>query len=123
MLQSIRLQNFRSYSDHSFSLDKGVNVVIGKNGTGKTNLLEAILVLCKGGSYRTNDVNLISFQKEWARLDGTFKDHARVVKIATDSHDNTKKTFTIDDKNILRLTHKNKIPTVLFEPNHLQLLS
>lgn len=122
MLQSIRLQNFRSYKDHSFTLDKGVNVVIGKNGSGKTNFLEAILVLCQGGSYRTSDANLVMFNKDWARLDGVFEKQNRAVKIMTDSLKNTKKSFIIDDKKILRLTQKNKIPTVLFEPNHLQLL-
>lgn len=122
MLQSIRLQNFRSYKDYSFTLDEGVNVVIGKNGSGKTNLLEAVLVLCQGGSYRTSDANLVMFNKEWTRLDGVFEKHNRTVKIAVDSHKNTKKSFVIDDKKIIRLSQKNKIPTVLFEPNHLQLL-
>lgn len=122
MLQSIRLQNFRSYKDYSFTLDEGVNVVIGKNGSGKTNLLEAVLVLCQGGSYRTSDANLVMFNKGWTRLDGAFEKHNRTVKIAVDSHKNTKKSFVVDDKNIQRLSQKNKIPTVLFEPNHLQLL-
>lgn len=123
MLHSVRLQNFRSYKNSSFELNDGVNVVIGKNGSGKTNLLEAVLVLCRGSSYRTNDENLITFHREWARLDGVFDHHSRSVKIEKKPPNNIKKSFVIDDKEIIRLTQKNKIPTVLFEPNHLQILT
>lgn len=122
MLQTIRLQNFRSYKDTTFELDKDVNVVIGKNGSGKTNLLEGILVLCSGASFRTNDSNLAAFNSQWARLDGSFNNHSRVVKIETASPTLSNKSFLIDEKPIIRLTQKNKLPTVLFEPNHLQLL-
>lgn len=122
MLHSIRLQNFRSYKDTTFDLDSSVNVIIGKNGTGKTNLLESILVLCNGSSYRTNDINLASFDKGWARLDGDFNTEKRAVKIEITPPAYSKKTFIIDEKQVLRLTQKNKLPVVLFEPNHLQLL-
>lgn len=122
MLQAIRLKNFRSYKNANFKLDSGVNVVIGKNGSGKTNLLEAILVLCGGASYRTNDINLITFHEEWTRLDGEFNNKERTVKIEVVSEDTSKKVFLIDEKPLARLTQKNKLPIVLFEPNHLQLL-
>ncbi len=122
MLHSIRLQNYRSYADTTFDLDKGVNVIIGKNGTGKTNLLESILVLCNGSSYRSNDSKLVSFHKDWARLDGELSDGKRSVKIEVTSSSTSNKSFIIDEKKVVRLTQKNKLPTVLFEPNHLQLL-
>ena len=44
MLTSIRLQNFRSYLDDSFELSESVNIIVGKNASGKTNLLESILI-------------------------------------------------------------------------------
>ncbi len=122
MLRTIRLQNFRSYIDSSFELDQGVNVIIGKNGSGKTNLLEAILVLHRGSTFRVNDKDLITLHKDWARLDGEFDNQQRTVKIKSTNNTTTQKSFLIEGKKLTRLTQKNKLPTVLFEPNHLQLL-
>jgi DNA replication and repair protein RecF len=63
MITSIRLQNFRSYADESFEFEPGVNIIVGPNASGKTNLLEAVLVLARGTSYRAKDYELIQFSK------------------------------------------------------------
>ena len=119
-LISIQLKNFRSYSDASFTFHEGVNVITGPNASGKTNLLEAILLLCSGKTYRTTDVNdLINKDKPWARVDGLFGESQRTIKLTDDG----KKKFIIDDKEIIRLQPKYNIPTVLFEPSQLQLLT
>ena len=51
MISNVRLQHFRSYKDSAFEFGDGVNIIVGPNGSGKTNLLEALLVLARGGSY------------------------------------------------------------------------
>lgn len=129
MIDSIRLQRFRSYLDDSFEFDSGVNIVIGPNASGKTNLLEAILVLAAGRSFRAKDIELIKISKNlptdrpgWARLDGYFGAQARVFKFVTEN-DKVNKTFSIDDKEYKRLNLEKTVPSVLFEPNHLQLIS
>lgn len=120
MIVDIRLQHFRSYSDDSFEFDLGVNIVVGPNASGKTNLLEAILVLCQGNSYRVKDAELTQFNKEWARLDGHINGGTRSVKLTVEP--SFTKTYEIDGKVYKRLPLEQKIPTVLFEPNHLLLL-
>ena len=122
MIDSIRLQHFRSYGDASFEFEKGVNIVIGPNASGKTNLLEAILVLASGKSFRAKDTNLIQFNKPWARLDGFFGSSKRAAKLVRQD-DKSNKDFTVDDKPFKRLALERTVPTVLFEPNHLQLAS
>lgn len=122
MIDSIRLQHFRSYSDESFEFDRGVNIVIGPNASGKTNLLEAILVLASGKSFRARDSELVRFSTLWARLDGYFGPQARTVKLVKED-DKVLKTLTIEDKSLKRLSLERTIPTVLFEPSHLQLVS
>ena len=47
-ITDIRLQNFRSYKDETFEFENGVNIIVGPNASGKTNLLEAIQVICIG---------------------------------------------------------------------------
>lgn len=121
MITSIRLQNFRSYKDESFEFEGGVNIVVGPNASGKTNLLEAVLALSRGGSFRARDNELMSFDSPWCRLEGFYGRHSRVLKIEAQPALN--KTFVIDDKNFKRLGLERTVPVVLFEPNHLQLLS
>lgn len=122
MITDIRLQNFRSYKDDSFEVSPGVNIVVGPNASGKTNLLEAVLVLARGQSYRARDNELIKFNKPWARLDADLSTSGhRTVKITAEPELN--KTFEIDGKTYRRLSLQNALPVVLFEPNHLLLLT
>lgn len=122
MIDSIRLQNFRSYRDSSFEFEPGVNIVVGPNASGKTNLLEAVLVLARGNSYRARDADLIRFKKKWTRLDGNFGKQARIAKIDTRSGA-LAKSFVVDDKPLRRLSLDRTEPVVFFEPNHLQLMT
>jgi len=121
MIDSIRLRNFRSYRDDSFEFDPGVNIVIGPNTSGKTNLLESILVLASGKSFRARDNDLVQFSKSWARLDGYFGAQLRTVKLVLQVP-SLQKSFLIGDKPFKRLSLERTIPAVLFEPNHLQLI-
>ncbi|MFZ2513427.1 MAG: DNA replication/repair protein RecF [Candidatus Saccharimonadales bacterium] len=123
MITDVHLQQFRSYSDASFEFSDGVNIIVGPNGSGKTNLLEALLVLAQGVSYRVVDGDLVQFGKEWMRLDAhTDADSlVRTVKLQTDGQ--IRKTFEIDDKPYQRLPIGKRLPVVLFEPNHLQVLT
>jgi len=122
MITDLRLQNFRSYTDSSFELSPGVNIIVGPNASGKTNLLEAVLVLARGGSYRARDTDLISFEQPWARLDSHSQDSGqRTVKILTDPAPG--KDYEIDGKKFKRLTLQHSLPVVLFEPTHLQLFA
>jgi DNA replication and repair protein RecF len=64
-IQRLYAKNFRNYSDLSIEFDKGVNVIIGENGQGKTNLLEAIHFAATGRSFRTEKLSdLIHHAKE-----------------------------------------------------------
>ncbi|MCI5052307.1 MAG: DNA replication/repair protein RecF [Simkaniaceae bacterium] len=53
-LHSIYLRNFRNYESVTVSFADGINFIYGKNGQGKTNLLEAIYLLSTGRSFRTS---------------------------------------------------------------------
>ena len=50
-LQSLSLVNFRNHVDAAFQLVEGVNCIVGKNGAGKTNVLDAVHYLSMCGSY------------------------------------------------------------------------
>jgi len=122
MLESIRLQNFRSYIDDSFEFSQGVNIIVGPNASGKTNLLESVLIVSRGNSYRAKDAELVRFEAPWARIEAQTPMGARIVKLQQQNAV-TKKTFEINEQVFQRLSLQKSIPVVLFEPNHLSLLT
>jgi DNA replication and repair protein RecF len=122
VFSDIRLQRFRSYRDESFEFEPGVNIIVGPNASGKTNLLEAILVTCRGASFRAKDAELVAVGAPWARLDATMSDGARTVKLMPTPSGLVKKEFVIHDQKLQRLQLQRTVPAVLFEPNHLLLL-
>jgi DNA replication and repair protein RecF len=66
----LRLRDFRSYSAADVRLGPGVTVVHGRNGAGKTNLLEAVYVGCTGASWRgASDRDLVRFGADVARVE------------------------------------------------------
>ena len=122
MLTDIRLQHFRSYIDTSFELSPGVNIIVGPNASGKTNLLEAILVLARGHSYRAETADLLRFSETWTRLEAhTAEGQTRTLKLQIEP--GLSRKFEIDGQPVARLTTAKAIPVVLFEPNHLLLLT
>lgn len=122
MISTIRLQNFRSYRDESFEFEPGVNIVVGPNASGKTNLIEAILVLARGSSYKARDIDLIRRRALWSRLDGFFDKQDRSVKLEAQG-ETINKSFVVNTNNFRRLNLERSVPIVFFEPNHLQLIT
>ena len=123
MITGIRLQRFRSYDDVSFDLEPGVNIIVGPNASGKTNLLEAILVVSLGSSYRGADAELPNHGSEWARIDVHTETGRRTLKLEVATDSRVQKSFQISDKPYKRLAHDKTLPLVLFEPDHLRLMT
>lgn len=123
MIASLRLQNFRSYRDASFEFNQGVNIIIGPNASGKTNIMDGLVYTCRGASFRAPDKENIRYSQPWARLDSvTTNNETRTVKF---SHEGStiKKEFKVNDHTKKRLSVEDIVPTVLFEPDNLQQLT
>lgn len=68
-LKELQLKNYRNYEALDIKFDNNINVIIGENAQGKTNLLEAIYLLAFTKSYRTsNDKELIRWNEEFAKI-------------------------------------------------------
>ena len=66
----LRLRDFRSYASADLRLGQGMTVIQGRNGAGKTNLLEALYLACTGRSFRTaNEREAIRFGTAVARVE------------------------------------------------------
>ena len=70
-INSLRLQNFRNYAETRVDFAPDVNVIVGENAQGKTNLLEAVVYLSQGKSNRArSDRELIRFGESEASVAG-----------------------------------------------------
>lgn len=118
----IKLHNFRSYELFTADLCERGTVIIGPNGTGKTNLLEAVYVMMRGASFRASLNDCMKFgENQTSLLLETEKETRRLQLIRDDER--VAKTFTINDQKSKILSRKHRLPLVLFEPNELRLIS
>ncbi|EDK72787.1 DNA replication and repair protein RecF [candidate division TM7 genomosp. GTL1] len=122
MVGSLRLQQFRSYKDKSVTLSPAVTIISGPNGSGKTNLLEALYVLARGTSFRASDQELGQIGMDWWRLDARLVANESRSILFEAEKTTGRKTFILDGVKKQRLTYQHKLPVVLFEPGDLRLL-
>jgi len=119
MLQALELQHIRSYDDGLFEFAPGVNIIVGPNASGKTNLLEAIHMSAQGSGFKSGDEDMVARGSQWGRIDATYDTHLRTVKLRLEP---TAKSFIVDDLEKKRLPAELILPIVLFEPGHMLLV-
>jgi predicted ATPase len=103
MIKSIRLQNFFGFQDCTINLEKGENVLVGINGSGKSNFFKAIRLLKEGVAGKDGLVKLI--MQDW----GGFS----VLKnYNTSQKENVKVEFTLDPNVVKAFGFKFKEPII-----------
>lgn len=120
----LALRNFRSYPTAEVELGAGLTVVSGRNGAGKTNLLDALYFGCTGRSARTtNDRELVRFGEQVTRVVVTTEadDGAHELSVAFES--GQPKRLTADGVRVERLLDVPGRPLVsVFLPDRLELV-
>lgn len=120
IIRSLAVENFRSHRSFSRKFSKTVTVITGPNGSGKTSLIEAIMVALGGHSFKASDSDLLRHDADWWRIELLIDDQNRTVKYQPGAP--KPKQFIVDDKTSVRLPQTMKYPVVLFEPDDLRLL-
>ena len=68
-INSIEVSNYRNYTNEKVNFDDNLNIIIGKNAQGKTNLLEAIFLCAIGKSPRSSkDKDLVNWDRDFAKI-------------------------------------------------------
>ena len=68
-LKNIELINFRNYKYQKIEFINGINLFVGNNAQGKTNIIESIYISAFGKSYRTvKDNEIINFESEFSKI-------------------------------------------------------
>ncbi|HLU20977.1 DNA replication/repair protein RecF [Lederbergia graminis] len=122
-LQELQLENYRNYEKLSVSFENNVNVILGENAQGKTNMIESIYVLGMAKSHRTsNDKDLIRWDTEYAKIMGRLqKAHSSVPLELTVSKKGKKAKFNhIEQKRLS--TYVGNMNVVMFAPEDLNLV-
>ena len=90
-IERLKLVNFRNYSNLEINLSPIINLFIGDNGEGKTNILESIYLLSLTKSNRFgNEENLIKFDEELAKVEGMIYGNFPTKKQEIQGYYNTK---------------------------------
>jgi DNA replication and repair protein RecF len=83
-LESLRLNHFRSYLKHELTFGDKTNVLVGENGVGKTNVLEAVYLLATGESFRAGKIEeMVNWGAEVGHVSGLIRNQTEKIKYQT----------------------------------------
>ncbi|MDO4670185.1 MAG: DNA replication/repair protein RecF [Aerococcus sp.] len=122
-LNTLQLTHFRNYAEQEVKFSPGVNVFIGENAQGKTNLLEAIYMLSLARSHRTaQDREVIGWGAEFARLDGQIekKNTTIPLTLTLTKHGKAAKVNHLEQRRLS--DYVGQLNVVLFAPEDLELV-
>ena len=123
-IQSLSIKNFRNYKNLSVKFDDKVNVFIGKNAQGKTNLLESIYYCCIGKSFKScKDKDLIKWGEENSFIKLKAEKKYRETDIEIKLSQTQKKTILINSLPIRKIGELiGEVNIVFFSPQELRLV-
>ena len=125
LLHSISLVQFKNYASRSFDFSGRITGICGKNGVGKTNLLDAIHYLCFTKSYfsRTDTVNVQHGQQGF-RIEGVFSIFDKKEKATCIVRENGKKEFLVNETPYEKFSqHIGRYPCVVIAPDDIQIIT
>lgn len=121
-IQELKLLNFRNYEKIQITFANHLNIIYGKNGSGKTNLVEAIYVLALTKSFKqVQDKILIRNNTNLTKVEGTIQNkYQNTYKVLLTPEG---KKVKIDNTKITKISdYISKINIVLFHPNDLKMI-
>lgn len=123
-LLSLKLANFKNYTQQSLALSPRLNCFVGLNGMGKTNLLDAIHFLCLTRSHRSvPDKNLVLHGEEFFRLEGVFEHAGERSKVVAKFIPGQRKEVERNGAVFTRLTdYIGLYPVVMIAPDDIALV-
>lgn len=121
-LQKIYLKNYRNYDDILLELNNNLNIIIGDNAQGKTNLLESIYVLAVTKSFLSiSDKNLINFNSRYSMIKGIVDYNGSYDELELLINDNGK-VVKINKKEIKKLSdYISKMNVILFSSDSIRI--
>jgi DNA replication and repair protein RecF len=122
-LKTLELHNFRNYADLVVEFGSGINVLLGENAQGKTNLLESIYFLALTRSHRSNsDRDLISWKAKEARVLGSVQKEHTVTPLEIDLSSKGKNAKVNHLEQSRLSQYVGQLNVILFAPEDLSIV-
>ena len=123
ILKKLELKNYRNYKNVCLNFNSGLNILIGNNAQGKTNILESIYVLSLSKSFLTNnDKNLIKIGADSAKIKGIFDIQNNTKQFSVLLNHLDKKVY-INDKEVKKISdYVLNIKIISFGPSDLKII-
>ncbi len=123
-LTHISLLNFKNHESLQLSFSRKINCFIGRNGAGKTNILDAVYYLCLTKSYFNSvDQQNILFGQDFFRLQGRFKKNDGAFEVVYKLPPTKRKELLINDIAVTKLSdHIGNFPCIIISPDDSQLI-
>ena len=122
LLESIEAKNFRNLHG-TILFDAGLNILVGENGQGKTNWLEAIGVLAATRSFRTARLqDAICFDCETAMVRGAVRESPEIVRDLQILISGSTKTVTVNNKKETVHRYLGQLHAVVFNSDELEIV-
>lgn len=123
-IKKLTLKDYRSYQERVFDFSDKLNVLVGKNAQGKTNVLEAIFFMIIGKSFKSSkEKEVISWGKENAYIKGEFEKKYREIELEFFFNKDHKKSIKIDGIGIRKMGELlGSVNAVFFSPEELKLV-
>ncbi|WP_195701556.1 DNA replication/repair protein RecF [Companilactobacillus futsaii] len=123
-VKELKLQNYRNYESLNVNFSPAINVFLGENAQGKTNLLESMYFLALTRSHRTsNDKDLIRWGSDFARISGTvIKDNSSRLKLDLVISKSGKKAKLNNLEQRKLSSYIGNLNVVLFSPEDLSIV-
>ena len=121
-ITSLKLVNFRNFDNLELNFSNNKNIIIGDNGVGKTNIVEAIFVLALTKSFRTNDdMLMVKNDKNYFKIEGDVK--SNFINNYKITYQEGVKTVKINNNKINKFSdYISNINVILFSINDLKLI-
>lgn len=124
-LKDLHLINFKNYEETEVTLSEGVNCFVGSNGSGKTNILDAVYYLSMCKSYlNVLDRQNIRFGEQFFSIRGEWERDGQSIEIHCAVKQGSKKVFRRNKKEYEKLAdHIGQFPVVMISPYDRDLIS
>lgn len=121
----IALTQFRNYQFESFNFNENIIGIYGQNGSGKTNLLDAIYYLCfTKSSFNRPDAQSVKDGFAGFRIEGKFENGSEEHQLVCILRENNRKEFLADAESYARFSeHIGKFPCVMIAPDDVSLIT
>lgn len=122
-ITKLNLLNFRNYSKLNITFEKNMNIIVGNNAQGKTNILESIVILALTKSHREgNNPNIIMFNREKCKITGSIRNGKILNKLSIEISEDKKKLM-INNTNIKKVANYiSYLNVIVFTPDDLEIV-